>query len=285
MEVLASAESLDPADTNGLSDIYLRDRHSGAATLLTRSPYDRPANGPSEDPAITADGRFVVFTSEASNLVERDRNGFSDVFVVEVATRRVRRASQGRNAVQGDGPSRRGFISANGRFVAFETTASNLAERDGNGRWDVYLHDAKLDRVTRVSFGLGLKESNGDSRVCGLSADGRTVLFESAASNIVRGDKNESTDVFLASRRENLVRRVSITSEGLELAYGARGRGLSEDGRTVAFCEAPASTFQASLWDVGRMRVRDLRIGVTEAGSLSPSNQETLLAAATSGLK
>jgi Tol biopolymer transport system component len=167
-------------------------------------------NGSSYDAAISADGRFVAFVSLASNLVPGDTNGHNDVFVRDRVAQVTRRVSVGPRGQQANSESFEAAISADGRFVAFQSSASNLVAGDTNGHYDVFVRDRVAQVTRRESFGPVGQQANSSSRFAAISAHGRFVAFASRASNLVPGDTNDSTDVFVRDRVTQVTRRVSV---------------------------------------------------------------------------
>ena len=208
-----------------------------AAQTTTRVSIHGPnrGNGPSQHAQISASGRFVVYTSTASNLVDGDTNWVSDVFVHDRRTGETTRASVDGAGNQGNSLSQFPRISAGGRFVAFESLASNLVDGDTNEALDVFVHDRQTRRTTRVSLSGGGAEGNSASGVPCLSGGGRFVAFESLASNLVDGDSNESTDVFVHDRQTGETTRVSVGSRGRQANGGSAGSSVDGRGRYVAF--------------------------------------------------
>src|SRR5262249_36534838 len=156
------------------------------------------ANGSSGGPAISANGRFVAFGSNATNLVAGDTNGNADVFVHDLRTGRTVRASVDSAGNQASGDSiGTPAISGNRRFVAFASAAPNLVAGDTNARLDIFVHDLKTGKTVRVSVdGVG-SQANGDSQSPAISANGRAVAFESDSTDLVVGDTNAVTDIFV----------------------------------------------------------------------------------------
>jgi len=154
-------------------------------------------NGQSLKPAISANGRFVAFDSSASNLVAGDTNGAFDVFVRDRKAGKTRRVSVDSHGAQGNGDSGGPAISANGRFVAFTSLASNLVAGYTNGAFDLFVRDRKAGKTRRVSVDPHGAQGNGESLNPAISADGRFVAFRSSASNLVAGDTNGAADVFV----------------------------------------------------------------------------------------
>ena len=155
------------------------------------SNNETQSNGSSTFSALSQDGRYVAFDSSATNLVGLDTNGTSDIFVRDRKTGKTRRVSVRSNGTQSNGPSQTPDISGSGRFVTFRSSASNLVPGDANGTSDIFVHDRKQEKTTRVSTLSNGNESNGPSGNPEMSADGRFVTFESSATNLVSGDGME----------------------------------------------------------------------------------------------
>ena len=226
---VSAATTLVSGDTNGVRDVFVHDRDpdqngvldegNGTTRRISLDDAEAQANGPSAGPAISPDGRFVVFESEATNLSPFDGNGASDVFVrdrdpdgnglfdeVSATTARLSLASGGAHS---DGASRAPALSADGRFVVFESDATNLAG-DFNGLTDVFVRDRDPDLNGVYDQGNGLTwrlsssdymDADGPSRAPSISADGRFVAFESQATNLVAAGQSPGLwQVFLADR-------------------------------------------------------------------------------------
>jgi Tol biopolymer transport system component len=215
------ASNLVAGDTNAFDDIFVRDRAIGTTQRVSVSSSGAQGNGASGGsgatndvatiaPAISADGRFVVFASAATNLVAGDTNSADDVFVRDRQAGTTQRVSVSSSGAEGDGGSpsngiRGGIrfgpaISGDGRFVVFDSQATNLVPGDTNtcGDFfpnagtcpDVFVHDLTTGSTARVSIDSSGAQANGASTDPGISADGTTVVFFSAASNLVAGDTN-----------------------------------------------------------------------------------------------
>ncbi len=212
----SSTPDLVPGDTNGGGDVFVHDRQTGATTRVSVDSSGAQATRGSWNPSISADGRYVAFDSEASNLVIGDTNYAWDVFVHDRqtgATTRVSVDSSGNQAtgvatmtsiMPGGLPGSRGAsISADGRYVAFSSFATNLVPGDTNDAPDVFVHDRQTGATTRVSVDSSGTQANSiiftiyGSYSPVISADGRYVAFNSEASNLVAGDTNDVEDVFV----------------------------------------------------------------------------------------
>jgi Tol biopolymer transport system component len=181
-----------------------RDLQTGVITRVSEDAAGAQGNWSSDNPSLSADGRFVAFQSIASNLVAGDTNGTGDVFVKDLQTGAITRVS-----TEGAGsPS----ISADGRFVAFASNADNLVPGDTNGFTDVFVKDLQTGAITRVSLDAAGAQGNSHSSSPSLSADGRLVAFWSYANNLVAGatgaqGNNTSEEPSISA--DGRVRRVS----------------------------------------------------------------------------
>src|SRR6266550_2391417 len=147
----SAASSLVAGDTNGVDDVFVRDRQAGTTTRVSLAPGGAEANGGSYSPSISADGRYVAFLSDATNLVAGDTNSVRDVFVFDRQTGTTTRASVSSAGVQADVDSVTPVLSGNGRFVAFDSGADNLAFGDTNDTFDVFVKDRQTDVLAEMS--------------------------------------------------------------------------------------------------------------------------------------
>src|SRR5437762_1453492 len=209
----SAATNLVGGDTNGALDVFVRDRASGRTERVSVSSKGKQGDSGSAGPMVNGDGRFVSFSSGASNLVVDDTNGRSDIFVHDRLT----------------GDTTRVSVAADG------------AQGDANGTTDVFVHDVVTGRTVRASVDSAGAESNDVSSRPDLNGDGRFVVFDSAASNLVPGDTNGVPDVFVHDLLTGATERASVDSAGGEAngqsvgpgirggsAFGAR---ISGDGR------------------------------------------------------
>lgn len=197
---------------------------------------------------LSANGRWVVFVSDATNLVPHDTNARTDVFVRDRQAGTTRRVSVSSSGAQAAGrPSRGATISADGRWVVFASLADNLVPHDTNDASDVFIHDRVGGATRRVSVSSrGVQGTGGGAAcLCAVSAHGRYVAFSSISPNLVRGDTNGDTDVFVRDLRTGSTRRVSVRSGGGQLSSRSLGPAMSADGRYVAFT-SPAPTLDGT---------------------------------------
>jgi Tol biopolymer transport system component len=275
------AYNLVSDDANGVTDIFVRDMRLGSTTRVSIDSLGVEGNADSEWPSLSADGRFVTFLSAASNLVPGDTNGAQDVFVHDRETGQTRRVSVDSAGVQGNADSY--FdprISADGRYVAFASHASNLVAGDDNGQLDVFVHDRQSGVTSRVSVDSFGQQGDAYSWLPDISADGRFVSFASGASNLVAGDDNGAIDVFVHDRWSGETTRVSVDSEG----NGGDGESsyprLSGNGRFVAFHSNAANLVANDTNEYFDVFVHDRETGATtcvsrnNTGAVNDGNAE-----------
>jgi Tol biopolymer transport system component len=294
----SDASNLVPGATNFCADgycpnIFVHDRQTGSTERVSVDSSGTQGNGASHWAAISADGRFVAFWSEATNLVPDDTNhcapygepGYNciDIFVHDRQTGDTERASVNSEGAQVTGDSLYPAISGDGRFVAFQSTAPDLVEDDNNFSTDIFVHDRQTGATERVSIDSLGGEANGGSFRPSISADGRFVAFESFASNLVPDDTNfcvawvsSCLDVFVHDRQTGATERVSVSSGGEQSPLDSVEPAISADGRFVTFLSAadnlvPGDTavcdFPFELCQ--DVFVRDRQLSTTERASVN----------------
>src|SRR3990172_8326886 len=226
------------------------------------------ANDWSSSPSLSSDGRYVAFISNTSNLVPGDTNGVWDIFVHDQQTGVTERVSVDTNGNVGDGYSEQPSLSADGRYVAFMSWASNLVPGDTNGGWDIFVHDRQTGVTERVSVNSSGEQGNPYSYRPSISADGRYVVFESGASNLVSGDTNGTWDIFVHDRQTRVTKRVSVNSSGGQANDWSSSPSLSSDGRYVAFISNASNLILGDTNGVVDIFVHDQQTGVTERVSV-----------------
>jgi Tol biopolymer transport system component len=270
----SSASNLVLGDTNNQTDVFVRNRLSGATERVSLPAFGTQADGNSFSASISEDGRFVAFTSGATNLVQGDTNEDTDIFVRDRQEGTTTRVSVSSTGIEANGRSDNAFISADGRYVAFTSEATNLVPGDTNNYADVFRHDRLNQATVRVSVGAvtllgGITQADGLSGATGISDDGQVVSFYSDATNLltspivsVASDKNGERDVFVRSFSPNVTRRVSIGTGGIEANAFSAGGSISGDGRFVVFDSSATNLVPNS--DRG-LYVHDRESGVTSA--------------------
>ncbi len=313
------ATNLVPGDTNDAEDIFVHDRWTGVTRRVSVDSAGVQANAwSSYDCVISADGRFVAFSSFATNLVPNDLDTGWDVFVHDgltgtttcasvdlaglpnggiapaisgdgrfVAYRggRVRDLSTGVTleaavdsfGVPGNGQTTWPAISADGRFVAFPSDSTNLVVGDTNQASDIFVHDLSTGETTRVSVdssGAQADLGSGQFSPPALSADGRFVAFESNARNLVPGDTNLATDVFVHDRLTGQTLRASVRSTGAQVVGFNYTPHLSGDGRFVAFASSASDLVPGDTNGGYDVFVHDLKTGETERVDVSSTGAQ-----------
>ena len=234
---------------------------------------------------ISADGRYVLLSSQARNLVSGDTNDRWDVFVrdrANGATKRVSVSTGGAQAKPGSDPfggSTAGGMSANGRYIVFQSDAPNLVPGDTNHVEDVFLHDQASGVTARISVSSAGRQANGPSSFATISADGRYVAFQSMASNLVKGDTNRMSDVFVRDLATGKTTRISVNSRGRQarcnLSYcESTEPALSAHGRYVAFESSATNLVPHDTNRLGDVFVRDRRTGKTTRVSLDSHGRQ-----------
>jgi Tol biopolymer transport system component len=274
----SEASNLVPDDTNNTPDVFVRDRWANVTTRVSVSGDETQAvccEG-SFAPVISTDGRYVVFTSDAPNLVPGDTNHTFDVFVrdrLAGATRRVSVSSGGVQA-NAEGQSYPGGISADGRYVVFESSSRTLVPDDTNLVADVFLRDVQAGITRRISLSRTGAQTDGGSYAPAISADGRYVTFSSGATNLVAGDTNSSTDAFLRDVRTGATRRISVSSTSAEANSHSFSPVISADGRYVAFSSIASNLVSGDTNSSTDVFLRDWQSGVTRRISVSSTGAQ-----------
>lgn len=260
----ASEVPLDPLDTNALLDVYVHDRVTGATILASRTPSGAGGNAASTAPNLSADGRYVAFQSQATDLVSNDADDTTDdVFVFDRVTGVV--TLEGVTVAGGvcNDSCTSPRISADGRFVLFDTAASNVVTGDANGFRDVFLRDRQAATTTRISVTPSGGEANGDSWTCDLSDDGHVSAFESDATNLVASDTNGDRDVFVHDHGTGSTALVSVSTAGVPAAGRSSAASVSADGSRVAFWSAANNLIAGDTNLFSDVFVRDRSAGTT----------------------
>lgn len=260
----SDSNNLVADDTNDHTDIFLRNLLLGTTVRVSLTAVGGQTNNGSGTPSVSADGRFVAFESDASNLVEGDTNDFIDIFVKDMQTGIVKRASVDSSGGQANANSSYPFISGDGRYVVFESEADNLVSNDTNGAGDIFVHDMQ----TGVTSGVSVAGNLG-SFDAGISPDGRFVVFSSRASNLVGGDTNGAMDIFVFAVQTGEITRVSVNSSGEQADKGASEPSISGDGRYVTFSSASQNLMSMDTMSYTYVYVHDRQTGTTSVVSFA----------------
>ena len=276
---ITSAANVVPNDGNSHTDVFIRDRKKGTTKRVSVNSNEEEAQGgDSVDPAISPDGRFVVFQSTADNLVPNDLNGAADVFIRDREKGVTKRVSVNSSEEESHGGGTEASLSADGRYVLFGSTSDNLAP-GANGSEQAYVRDRREGTTRRVSVNAGGHQANQSVGYMSISNSGRFVVFESNANNLVKHDTNGQTDVFVRDRHSKTTRRVSVTSAEGQVKNWSGYAHVSPSGRFVAFESPNAHLVAGDDNGIVDVFVRDIRHGITtrvtsRSGGSSPNGSE-----------
>ncbi len=236
---VSQATNLVAGTPRPVSEIFVR-AGSGPVRVVTVGFGGVQPDDDSSQPALSADGRFLAFTSSADNLIAGDDNAASDVFLADLANGTIQRVSVTNGGFQARGASYNPSISADGSLVSFTSAASNLVRGDHNRVPDVFTYDRLTGITRRVSVSSRGREQNASvaspfTQISDLSADGRYVVFDSDATNLVSGDSNDHTDVFRRDLATGRTSRVSVNSLLQQGDNDSFAPSTSADGRVTVF--------------------------------------------------
>ena len=272
----SKSDALVDGDANEEFDVFLRDTVAGTTALISTGLDGRSGNETSWWPLMSSTGRFLVFQSFASNLVQGDSTGAGDIFLRDLVLNTTERVSVGRDGAQANDTSyievSSGYgseVTSDGRYIAFYSYASNLVEGDANRSYDVFLRDRVAGTTELVSVSSAEVQGNSGSEVEGMSADGRYVVFESFANNLVPNDHNQTKDIFVRDRLAGTTELVSVGSDeelGNDYSYAA---DVSADGRYIAFESHSSNLVPGDSNGTNDVFIRDRTRGTTERVSLS----------------
>lgn len=204
-------------------------------TQISVAPDGTAGTIDSVDASLSGNGRFTAYASKATNLVASDTNGYQDVFVHDSQTKVTTRVSVASDGLQGDRDSGAPKISADGRYVVFESAARNLVAGDLNNKVDIFVHDRDTATTSRVSVDGAGVESNGISLSPSISDDGRYIAFSSEGTNLVVADTNNSSDIFVRDTRDGSTTRLSLSSAAAQGDDASSAPVISGDGGSVVF--------------------------------------------------
>lgn len=251
----SSASNLVADDSNDDDDVFVWERQTGTTIKVSNAADGGDTDGFSVDPSISGDGRYIAFSSDASNIVAGD-TGMRDEYVWDRQTGVTTLVSHAADGGSTGSFSFHSRISDDGRYVTYSSVASNIVAGDTNNDYDIFVWDRQADTTLKVTeFAYG--EHEGKSYDPEISADGRYITYSSGAASIVAGDTNNSGDVFMWDRQSGTTAKVSQATDGGGVDRHASGASISADGRYVIY-ESEASNIVADdddsdsdifLWD------------------------------------
>ncbi len=274
--------ALTPNDFSLFTQVYLRDRQNQTTELISVNTSGVAGLLESFDPSITPDGRYVSFHSLSTDLVAGDTNNAEDVFVRDRQSGTTELVSKASNGALGNGPSFFSSISADGRYVAFASGATNLVPADNkpSGKTaDVYVHDRQTGRTERVSVSSAGVEGDQNSEsgtgydgTVWISDDGRYVAFYSFSTNHVPNDTNGFADVFVHDALLGITEMVDIATDGTQGDFGATTVQLAGNGRYAAFQSESSNFIPGDPGGGAFLRDRGPDIGVLSLAAGVQSN-------------
>jgi Tol biopolymer transport system component len=274
----SAATDLVPSDTNGNADIFVRDRANGTTERVSIDSSEAQATGgDSLYPSISADGRFVAFSSEATNLVSGDSNTTADIFVrdrTNGTTERVSVDSSEAEATQGN--SEQSSMSADGRYIAFESFAVDLVPGDTGGLQDIFVRDRTSGTTERVSVSSAEEQGvGGGNSGPSISADGNLVAFATGTTNLVTPDANANVaDIVVRNRSAGTTELVHLSSNEVQGNFQSLGApAFSGDGRYVAFQSSADNLVPGDDNPGDNLFLRDMQLGTTEIVSLNDAEE------------
>jgi len=239
---MSTATNLIPNNPEGLWYFYVHDLASRETALVSvNSQGERDNRGANcncmvyKFPCVSTDGRYVAFHSIGSNLVENDNNETFDIFRHDRLTGQTVRVTVSHDGGDPDGFSFIRNMSPDGRFIVYQSTATNLVPDDSNQTRDIFIRDMDLELTERCSIAHDGSEANDASDSPDVTPDGRYVAFASLATNLVIPDTNDDWDVFLRDRLLQTTERISIKTDGSQPNGYGRHPSISEDGRWITF--------------------------------------------------
>jgi len=294
------ASNLVDNDTNGKRDFFIK--RGGSPIIRVDARYSTVSSTPS-DSSISDDGRYLVFASALDTLVANDTNGVTDIFMYDKNSDVISRIIEdGYGAyISGDGSyvtfrrgisserkiyrynlstqieelisvnttgdalndeSRHAKMSADGNFIVFETRATNVNPLDSDGKLEVVVHDYAKS-TTDIMSGHIPNSNDSSGTNTGLSEDGRYVVFDSNANNLVANDTNNKKDVFLRDRKNNTIERISVSSSGVQGNGDSKDASVSADGRYVTFLSYATNLVVNDTNAKGDIFLHDRQTGIT----------------------
>ncbi|TSD87589.1 hypothetical protein FFK22_016515 [Mycobacterium sp. KBS0706] len=263
------ATNLVAGDTNGVPDVFLRDTLTGTTTRISVDTTGGNTNGQSTLPTISDDGRYVIFHSQANDIVDGDTNGVTDVFVRDVQTGTTTLVSVPAGGGLGDSHSGNADLSANGRYIVFNSTATNMVAGDTNGQVDVFIRDLQTGTTTRISVGDDEAQGNFMSTNGRVSDDGQRVAFYSESNNLVAGDTNSNPDIFVRDLAAGTTERVTVATDGTQANDYSDQAAISGNGRYVVFQSAATNLVADDTNGEVDVFLRDLQTDTTVRVSTS----------------
>jgi Tol biopolymer transport system component/pimeloyl-ACP methyl ester carboxylesterase len=276
----SDSPNLVAGDTNGTWDIFVRDTLLGTTTLASVNDAGEQTEVAAGNPGMSANGRFVAFSTFASNLVAGDTNNRPDVFVRDLESGQTTRISVATDGSESDAASGAPDVSADGRFIAFVSLSTNLVPGDTNGSFDILVRDRTLGTTERVSIASDGGQGSGPDLFTGrirpsISADGRFVAFATTRRGLVPGDEDAFIDVFRHDRETGTTLLASADMSGFPPGAISSGASISSDGSAVGFVSFASTLVPGDTNARPDGFVRDITAGVTTRISVNADGQQS----------
>lgn len=283
-------------DTDDIVDVFVRDTRTGVTKKVSTGIGGAQGDGNSQEPDITPDARYVVFTSFATNLTEdAPEPGYVATYLKDLRTGTTTKIFTGERPPEDNRLDFDPSVSSDGSTVAFTSTSSALVPGDTNDQTDVFVWKRATQAITRVSISSGGDQAvGGESKDSQISGDGKTVVFRSGAANLVAGDTNEISDVFTHSLTSHRTTRISVGPQGQQATGGdvanhdgAGNPSISENGKVIAYegnslkgivARDTGSTRQVYVYDQATGRTK-LAAHTRNGGVAGPYNAEPVVSA------
>jgi Tol biopolymer transport system component len=264
------------ADGNGCTDVFVRNVSGATTQRVSLTNAGAQANDCSNNPALSSDGNVVAFESWATNLVAPSPNGNMHIFVRNLSGASTTQVTKTSGGTQANNDSFDPALSADGRYVAYESRATNLGIVDTNGARDIYMTDTSNGAITRISEGTGgVQGDNGaGSFNPSISGDGRYVAFESDATSFASSDTNNATDVFVHDNTLGTTTRVSVRTNGTQAKDNSYDPQISSDGRYVVFTSDAPNLVSNDANGASDVFLHDNTTGITTRLSVDSAGNE-----------
>ena len=258
--------ALVPEDTNGKRDVYVRDRWAAVTELVSMTDAEQPLNADSVAPTLSDDGRYVSFLTDASNAIAGDDLGHVDAFVRDRYAGTTLRAAPGTGGALLNAGVVLAQVAGGGRYVVFQTSASNAVANDTNGNPDAFVRDLQANTTERVSLTAVDGQASGLTSNPTISDDGRYVAFDH--NSLLAGGVIGTYNVYVRDRTAGTTTLVNVTSDETLPDAGAASPTISGNGRYVVFTSSATNLVPGDTNPSVDAFLRDLVAGTTERVSL-----------------
>jgi len=274
--VFVSSEQLTSVSTGTVAQVYRKDTQTGMVRMVSTDDTDQTAaNNACSDPVVNSTGRYVAFTSLATNLSSPASGGIEQIYLKDIQTGDIQMVSRASASEAGNDDSVNAAISENGNLVAFESMATNL---DGGGGFsNIFLFNTNSGIMERITVPApAATNPNGNSVIPDISDDGRYVVFVSGATNLIPNDTNGVDDIFVRDRTNSTYTRISQDTGGNDANAASSDPAISGDGSTVVFTSTATDLVAINTGGIANIFVRDFvaatateLVSVTHSGGLA----------------